>query len=194
MEEQWKPLYFINNKKIYDFSQLYLISNTGKIYSIKNGRIIKQTPSNGYLAVMLKKDKKAYNFRVHRLVALVYVPNPHNFPVVNHKDENKYNNNAENLEWCTQHYNVNYGTGIKRMKEKRKGHRNTPEQNEKIAEAFKKKVICLETGQIFNSMQEAAKWCGLKGASSIGECCSGKVKSAGKHPVTKEKLHWKYCN
>lgn len=58
MEEQWKPLYFINNEKVYDFSQLYLISNTGKIYSIKNGRIIKQTPSNGYLAVMLKKDKK----------------------------------------------------------------------------------------------------------------------------------------
>ena len=47
-------------------------------------------------------------------MAKAFIPNPNNFPVVNHKDENKENNSVENLEWCTTIYNVNYGTGIKR--------------------------------------------------------------------------------
>lgn len=55
-----------------------------------------------------------------------------------------------------------------------------------------KPVICLETNEIFNCMMDAARWCGLKTACSIGQCCMGKVKSAGKHPITKEPLHWKY--
>lgn len=55
-----------------------------------------------------------------------------------------------------------------------------------------KLVCCIETGQIFPSTVEAAKWCGLKSKSNIRECCVGIGKSAGKHPITGEKLHWKY--
>lgn len=55
-----------------------------------------------------------------------------------------------------------------------------------------KLVKCLETGQIFHSSVEAAKWCGLKSNSSIKDCCRGIYKSAGKHPETGEKLHWEY--
>lgn len=52
-------------------------------------------------------------------------------------------------------------------------------------------VICINTNQEFNSAKEAALWCGLKDASNINRCCSGQRASAGKHPVTKEKLKWK---
>lgn len=55
-----------------------------------------------------------------------------------------------------------------------------------------KLVRCKETGQIFHSTVEAAKWCGLKSKSGVRECCAGIVKSAGKHPETGEKLHWEY--
>jgi group I intron endonuclease len=61
----------------------------------------------------------------------------------------------------------------------------------KIRKNLGKKVQCVETGQIFNSFQEAADWAGIKNGSDISAYLSGKQKSAGKHPVTKEKLHWK---
>ena len=62
---------------------------------------------------------------------------------------------------------------------------------EQLRKSLGKKVLCIETGMIFNSYSEAAEWCGLKTGSSIGDYLRGKQKSAGKHPITKEKLHWK---
>lgn len=56
---------------------------------------------------------------VHRLVAKAFLPNPYDFAEVNHKDENKFNNCVENLEWCSRKYNKNYGTGAKRSGQKR---------------------------------------------------------------------------
>ena len=59
-----------------------------------------------------------------------------------------------------------------------------------------RKVICLNTNEIFNTINEAARWCGLKNGSSIGQVCNktGKQKTAGKHPITKEKLRWEFYN
>lgn len=57
-----------------------------------------------------------------------------------------------------------------------------------------KQVLCLNTGEVFNCMMDAARWCGLKNASSIGRCCAGKSQTAGVHPITKERLKWKYLN
>lgn len=54
-----------------------------------------------------------------------------------------------------------------------------------------KKVICLETNEVFNTIKDAAKWCNI-GHSDIAAYIRGKQKSAGKHPLTGEKLHWKY--
>ena len=55
-----------------------------------------------------------------------------------------------------------------------------------------KKVKCVNTGEIFNSIREAGDFCNMKHPSNISECCKGKRKTAGKHPVTGEKLIWEY--
>lgn len=57
-----------------------------------------------------------------------------------------------------------------------------------------KLIQCIETGEIFHKARDAADWCGLKSRSGVRECCVGKVKSAGKHPQTGQKLHWKYID
>ena len=76
------------------------------------------------------------------------------------------------------------------------GKQHTAESLEKISKNRQskggKKVQCIETGEIFNCMMDAARWCGLKLSCSIGQCCMGKARSAGKHPITKQALHWRY--
>ncbi len=57
-----------------------------------------------------------------------------------------------------------------------------------------KRVLCINTGEIFNCMMDAARWCGLSNSSSIGQCCMGHQLTAGKHPITKERLKWKYLD
>lgn len=57
-----------------------------------------------------------------------------------------------------------------------------------------KLIQCIETGEIFHKARDAADWCDLKSRSGVRECCVGKVKSAGKHPQTGQKLHWRYID
>lgn len=113
-------------KDIKAFEGIYQISNKGRVKTLKcqRGRnriwidrviIMKPAISRcGYLRVDLWKHRKAKHFSVHRLVAEAFIPNPNNYPCVNHKDECKTNNHVENLEWCTSKYNTNYGTSIER--------------------------------------------------------------------------------
>lgn len=70
------------------------------------------------------------------------------------------------------------------------GHRHTEQTREKIAEKNYKKVRCIETNEIFDSIKLAAQWAGLKSSSGISDNIAGRKKSAGKHPITQEKLHW----
>lgn len=96
----------------------YQVSNTDKIRNIKDFRLLgQQLNKAGYYTVILRRDLESYTCLVHRLVAIAFIPNPDNLPIVNHKDENTINPNVENLEWCTAEYNVNYGTAIERAKE-----------------------------------------------------------------------------
>lgn len=110
LEEIWKP--------IKSFEGLYEVSNWGRVKSlskfrdgeIRGEKILKIiVKPDGYTLVNLyyapKKFKAKY---VHRLVADAFLPNPNNYPQVNHKDENKQNNRVDNLEWCTAHYNWHY--------------------------------------------------------------------------------------
>lgn len=89
----------------------YEVSNYGRIKS-KNKILKPQLKGNGYLQVSLCANGKCKTFILHRLVAKTFIPNPNNYKEVNHKDENKYNNNVSNLEWCTRSYNMKYGNQI----------------------------------------------------------------------------------
>ena len=115
-------------KDIEGFEGFYQVSTKGRVRSLdrhidimtKYGTIIKRfckgyvliaQTQYGYLLVGLKKNGKVVRTLVHRLVAKAFIPNPDDLPQVNHKDENKLNNCADNLEWCDGKYNANYGTG-----------------------------------------------------------------------------------
>lgn len=108
MEEVWKSIIG------YD---MYMVSNTGRVKSLNYRRSGKEhilkarLGKRGYLRVGLcnKETGKQDTLTVHRLVAMAFIPNPENLPQVNHKDEDRLNNNADNLEWMTQKENLNYG-------------------------------------------------------------------------------------
>lgn len=115
LKEEWR---------IIEEAPNYEISNYGRVRNIKKNKlIVGSVDKDGYPRVMLMtKDengntKKITRYR-HRLVALAFIPNPDDLPVVNHKDEDKTNPYVENLEWCSIKYNVNYGEGAKKRKEK----------------------------------------------------------------------------
>lgn len=99
-------------KDIEGYEGLYQVSNFGKIKSLgnknchKNELILKLGIRNTYYVINLTKNNNRKSFQVHRLVANAFIPNPYNYPIVNHKDENPLNNNVDNLEWCTQKHNV----------------------------------------------------------------------------------------
>lgn len=113
MEEIWKD--------IKGYEGLYQVSNLGRVKSLDyrhKGTSKVMSPGkqkNGYLNVGLWSGRKKETKYVHRLVAEAFVPNPNNWPEVNHKDECLTNNVASNLEWCTSEYNANYGTRNQRM-------------------------------------------------------------------------------
>lgn len=64
--------------------------------------------------ILKGNDGLNHTMRVHRIVAMAFLDNPNNYPIINHKDENPSNNHVDNLEWCTYKYNTNYGTAIER--------------------------------------------------------------------------------
>lgn len=106
--------------EIKNYEGRYLVSREGDIFSLydnfgnlrktpKTLRPLKRGhPNNYYHAVNLYKDKKARMTSIHRLVAEAFLPNPENLPIVNHKDEDTFNNHVDNLEWCTSQYNQEY--------------------------------------------------------------------------------------
>ena len=124
---------------------------------------------DGYYYVQLCENGKRKRVSVHRLVAETFIDNPCNFPMVNHKDENRENNKVNNLEWCTEKYNTNYGNA--RVKQ---------------AKAVSKAVVCIETGEVFCSQKEAGQI--IKVAyQHICDCCKGKKQTCGGY-------HWRYAN
>ncbi len=160
MNEIWKP--------VNGYEGLYEVSNLGRVKSVE--RHIERKGKHGgqlihgkikdfginnknYYMVNLYKNNHVKYSTVHRLVAEAFVPNPDPklYTIINHIDENTLNNNAENLEWCTQKHNVNYGTCPDRI-------RNTLIEGGFIHPI--KVVITSSDGNIheFPSMKTAAKW------------------------------------
>lgn len=142
-EEVWKD--------VPGYEGLYQISNYGRVKSLARkssgkrpiDQIIKQVKdAYGYYTVGLHNAKggiASHTVKVHRLVAMVFVQNPNNLPEVNHKDEDKTNNHADNLEWCTTKYNLTYGHRLDCARgERNKKHKLTEEQVLEIRRIYKK--------------------------------------------------------
>ena len=182
MEEIWKP--------ISGYEGIYEISNLGAIKSleriVKNSgvhggyvklkeRILKPRENkkrNGYYEISLKKDGIEKRFKVHRLVAIAFIPNPNNKPEVNHIDGNKSNNSASNLEWVSSKENKEHAWKIGLANS---NHRKQP-------------IKCNETGICYESVVAASIATGCD-RRSIFRVLSGEYKTTkGKtfSTITKE--------
>lgn len=136
-------------KDIPNYEGLYAITEDGNVWSYRNNRFIKSfLRKNGYMQVLLVKDGTKKSWKVHRLVALTYLPNPNNYPEVNHKDENRINNCVDNLEWCPHDYNCNYGERLNRISDSNTKRFNIYTDNDlkrKILKEAKERNISTET-------------------------------------------------
>lgn len=167
-----------NWKAIAGYESRYEVSTGGKVRCLNfnhtgKPRILKlRKRRDGYLLVDLCKDGNRKSTYVHRLVAEAFIPNPQNLDTVNHRDEDKTNNNVSNLEWMTLLDNNRYGTHDKRVAEARS----------KQVKQLDKRGNLLAT---YPSMREAERRTGIA-ASHIAKCCLGRRKSAGGYV-------WKYA-
>ena len=166
-------------KDIENFEGLYQISNLGEVKSLITNRILKPSEKkNGYLQVTLYNDGVKNYCLIHRLVANTFIENPLNLPQVNHIDECKTNNCVWNLEWCTEKYNTNYGTGIERQVSCRKGKFKLGKNKRAI------KCKCVETGVVYDCIKSASEDMNIS-EGNISRCCRGIRQTAGGY-------HWKY--
>lgn len=93
----------------------YLVSDAGRVFSNLKQKVLKTKKNNrGYVQIGLQKNKRPEYWLLHRIVAIAFIENPDNLPQINHIGEDKENNAARNLEWCTNLYNRHYGTGLER--------------------------------------------------------------------------------
>lgn len=109
---QWQP--------IKNYEDLYAVSDTGLVKTLGKGTSNFSTKEKllkpflrgkyKYAAVRLYRNGDYKDFSVHRLVAEHFIENPLNLPSINHKDENRLNNDKNNLEWCTHQYNKEYSS------------------------------------------------------------------------------------
>lgn len=150
--EIWKP--------VAGFEGKYEVSDKGHVrrlsyvkHTKRNGDVVVPTkqlnllPQNsGYLRVaLISSGTKHWKSKlVHRLVAEAFIPNPDNYPIVNHKDEDKTNNCVDNLEWCTQSHNMTWNRVNEKTSNKLKGR---PAHN-------RKSVIDLNSGTVYNSLSD----------------------------------------
>lgn len=173
-------------KQVNDYKGYYEVSNYGNVRSIphkvntkgnkhrvvRSRVLIQKTTKEKRKCVILSKEGRTKTFFVHRLVAFAFCDGWFEGAVVNHKDENPSNNNASNLEWCTQSYNCGYGHHNDTNKALLSIPINAYDITQKLVYAF-------------HSIHEASRSMNIS-ATHICQCCKGKRKSAGGY-------FWKYA-
>lgn len=166
-----------------DLDDYYLVSNEGRVYSKRSGKILKTHPSSknkGYVSITLNYKGVKKTYLLHRLVAKLFLPNPHNYPCIHHIDGNHSNNKVDNLEWCDYYYNLSYGIRLNEELHNRiiKGSSNAP-----------KRVVQMDlNGNVikeFFSASEASRALNIP-HSSIIRCCNQRVeKHSDGHSYTR---------
>lgn len=161
MKEIWKDIKY--------YEGLYQASNLGRIRNVLKGRILRGAINRGgYIQLKLSNNGIDSRFIVHRLVAMTFIPNPNNYPIINHKDENKINNRIDNLEWCDHKYNNTYGSAINKY-QTLANKKYTP-----VLQFSKDNVFISE----YNSVNEAGYLNNIN-PCCISSCLTGHTKSSG---------------
>lgn len=174
MQEIWKD--------IQGYEGLYKISNLGNVKSMNYARrgyakILTPKKNNcGRLWVELTNCGNKKQFLIHRLVAMAFIPNPNNYPQINHIDENPQNNKVENLEWCTREYNIEYY--LERHNPKKREVKNySSKYNKRIDLKVNQYTKDGELIRIWNNSRQVQTELGWNDWS-ISECCRNKRKTA----------------
>ena len=153
--------------KVSGYEDNYEIEDNGTIISLKtNNPLFTSLDYKGYKRVMLWKNNKGKLFRLHRLIALHFIPNPENKPQVNHIDGNKLNNCASNLEWTSNLENMRHAWNI--------GLKNNNAMKHKVIQYDNNENIIAE----YESKLSAGKITGIP-HQKMGQVCLGKRKTAG---------------
>lgn len=165
MEEIWKNIEGYPNYQISSIGRVKslernIVKGRGGLYKIEEKILKGGKDGKGYLFVHLYKNRKQKNYYIHRLVASAFLDNPNNLLEVNHKDEDKTNNQLTNLEWCTSQYNNNYGT-----------------RNERIQKTILQFSLDCEFIRKWDSATQVRKEMGFI-QGNISSCCKGRLKSA----------------
>lgn len=159
-QEIWKDIPGFPGYQVSNLGQIKSLSRSCGYYFIKEHLMKPQSDTKGYLRISLSKNNKPKRFFVHRLVAMVFIPNPDNLPQINHKNEIKFDNRVENLEWCNSSYNMNYG--------------NRPDRYSKPIKQIKNNIEV-----VYKSVSEAERQTGIA-RWNITQCAKGVTKTAGK--------------
>lgn len=176
--EEWKDIPGYEN--LYQASSLGRIKSCAKTICYTNGKIIHRKEKilslvnsyGQYLTVGLNKNSEHKTYNVHYLIALTFIENPDNLPCINHKDENKYNNTVNNLEWCSYSYNTTYNNAMRTRL-------NTRNANNSFGCEKKVHQCDLQgnTIRVWNSVRSIERELGYK-SSNISSCCLNKRKTA----------------
>lgn len=170
---------------IENFIGLYIADDSGFIESVhrsvvySNGRIhihpgkvlTSDINHSGYHRVTLFKNGKRYRRAVHRIIAKAFIPNPKRKPQINHKDGNPSNNSVTNLEWCTGSENNKHAYDKLGRKANKTGLGKTGSKSARSVP-----VICLNTGEVFVSVKEAAIKINAS-RSGVSAVCNGVLKT-----------------
>jgi hypothetical protein len=143
--------------QIKDYEGLYEVSEEGNIINLKKNKALTNVSAGRYLVVLLYKNNKRKMYYVHRLVAEAFCEKQEGKIQVNHKDLDRYNNHYYNLEWVSSKENVMHFVSSKKYKPRS----YTEEQKQEAKVRNYKKVICLETNKVFDSMGHFANYRGI---------------------------------
>ena len=173
-------------KDVIGYEGIYQVSDIGNVRNVKSGKTLKPNlDTKGYLMIRLYKNAKFKICRVHRLVAEAFIPNPENKPTVDHINTIRTDNRLCNLRWFTQQEQIteNKLTREKCMK-------SSLENLNQM-----KKVLCITTGEVFESTGDAIRYYDIKDKSAVRNAANPnhKRKYAGKLPDG-TKLEWQYID